>query len=74
MSCQPSTPPSPNRFMNLSPIFFSCCFVLLYQGALLENKEVFSFLRICILLPALGGRTCAMSPITEAQPEAQRVP
>lgn len=71
MSCQPSTPPSPDRFMSLSPLFF---FVLLYQGALLESKEVFSFLRICILPPALGDRTCAMPPLTEAQLEAQRVP
>lgn len=72
MSCQPSTPPSPDRFMSLSPFFFF--FVLLYQGALLESKEGFSFLRICILPPALGGRTFAMPPLTEAQPEAQRVP
>lgn len=26
MSCQPSNPPSPNQFMNLSPIFFFLSF------------------------------------------------
>ena len=62
MSCQPST--IPKSVHEFESIFFF--FVLLYQGALLENKEVFSFLRICVLLPALGGRTCAMSPVTEA--------
>ena len=41
MSCQPSTPPSPDRFMSLSPLFFFLSFYI--KEPCLKVRKFFPF-------------------------------